>query len=252
MTLLFADICEFDSVVSTCGEKIVDILDDVFRGFDHLCKRHGIQKIEVIYSNKTVGKTYMACGGLKMIEKDLSSHLNKNFTQRVVDLAQEMMKYIHNTTFAYGIKLNLKIGVHYGPCIYGVIGYHKPQFSLIGDTVNTTSRHCTTGETGTIILSSAAKQKIDTSSIVHFKTSIVHMKGKGKVEVFMILPPKKNYFHLETYREHNGSATEGGLYKGVPISDSKRRATVIVGKGLEKPLDKRTEMLGERVIPTVK
>jgi class 3 adenylate cyclase len=49
-----------------------------------------------------------------------------------------------------------KIGIHYGRVISGVIGYHKPQFSLIGNTVNTTSRVCSTGDDGNIILSEEA------------------------------------------------------------------------------------------------
>jgi 23S rRNA A1618 N6-methylase RlmF len=168
----------------------------------------------------------MACGGLKFIEKDLSARFNKNFTQRVVELAIEMMKYIHGTTFTYGIKLSLKIGVHYGSCIYGVIGYHKPQFSLIGDTVNTTSRHCTTGENGTIVLSMAAKNKIDISQIAHFKTALVEMKGKGKVEVFMILPPKKNIISLEHIRDASGSIMDNTSNKIFMHSSGKRRATL--------------------------
>jgi guanylate cyclase len=43
-------------------------------------------------------------------------------------------------------KLKIKIGIHTGKVIIGVIGFHKPQFSLIGDTVNTTSRHCSTAK----------------------------------------------------------------------------------------------------------
>lgn len=45
-------------------------------------------------------------------------------------------------------KLNIKIGIHHGNVMIGVIGFHKPQFSLIGDTVNTTSRHCSTAGPG--------------------------------------------------------------------------------------------------------
>lgn len=183
----------------------------------------------------------MACGGLAFIEKELSNRFNKNCTQRVVELAQEMMRFIHNTTFTYGIKLNLKIGVHYGPCIYGVIGYHKPQFSLIGDTVNTTSRHCTTGDNGTIVLSQAAKEKISTEGIANCKTAIVPMKGKGMVEVFMILPPKKSGFNMEHYREHSGSAYEGPTFRHLASSTSKpRRATVV----LNKPVDRSASKIG--------
>ena len=66
-----------------------------------------------------------------------------------------MMKYIKNVRWNNkGIKI--KIGIHRGMVISGVIGHHKPQFSLIGDTVNTTSRHCSTGEAMVITLSREA------------------------------------------------------------------------------------------------
>jgi hypothetical protein len=168
----------------------------------------------------------MACGGLKFLEKELPARFNKNFTQRVVDLSIEMMKYVQGTTFTFGVRLNLKIGVHYGPCIYGVIGYHKPQFSLIGDTVNTTSRHCTTGENGTIVVSMAAKHKIDFTNIVNCKTAYVEMKGKGLVEVFMILPPKKNVISLEHIRDVSGSLNDVTSHKPFAFSSAKRRATL--------------------------
>lgn len=48
LTILFCDISDFDTVISTCGEKIVDILDELFRLFDTLAKKHSIQKIEVV------------------------------------------------------------------------------------------------------------------------------------------------------------------------------------------------------------
>ena len=121
--------------MNQCSKSVIQILDDIFRYFDFLCKQHGIQKIE------TVGKTYMACGGLKFLEEKLSKdEKNSTPTKRMLDLAIEMMSYIENFTYDAGKKLDLKIGIHYGNCIFGVLGYHKPQFSLIGDTVNTTSR----------------------------------------------------------------------------------------------------------------
>ncbi len=59
-------------------------------------------------------------------------------------MALDMISYVEKVRIE-GIPLTLKIGVHQGRAIAGVIGYHKPQFSLIGDTVNTTSRVCSTG-----------------------------------------------------------------------------------------------------------
>ena len=68
-----------------------------------------------------------------------------------------MMTFVKGFNLA-GIetKIKLKIGVHYGNCMMGVIGYHKPQFSLIGDTINVTSRHCSTGKSGGIMISQEA------------------------------------------------------------------------------------------------
>jgi len=63
------------------------------------------------------------------------------------------MKYIAESYKINDQRIILKIGIHRGEVIAGVIGKHKPQFSLIGDTVNTTSRVCSTGETGSIMIS---------------------------------------------------------------------------------------------------
>ena len=62
-------------------------------------------------------------------------------------------------------KLVVKIGIHYGRAISGVIGHHKPQFSLIGNTVNTASRVCSTGMDGVITLSDAAYKELQHGSI---------------------------------------------------------------------------------------
>ena len=135
ITILFCDIVDFDEVMSECQNAIIEILDEVFRAFDFLSKQLGLQKIE------TVGKTYMACGGLKFVEEELSDEIKKKSpTERVVELAKEMFKFVEGFTYKDGKKLILKIGIHRGQCIFGILGYHKPQFSLIGDTVNTTSR----------------------------------------------------------------------------------------------------------------
>lgn len=130
------------------SSQVILILDEVFRHFDNICKQLGVLKIE------TVGKTYMACGGLKFVEERLTDDQKQHSSvKRTLDLAIGMMKFIDTFTYDAGKSLEIKIGIHHGNCIFGVLGYHKPQFSLIGDTVNTTSRCCTTGPNGKVILS---------------------------------------------------------------------------------------------------
>ncbi len=63
--------------------------------------------------------------------------------------------------------MHIKIGIHFGRVIAGVIGYHKPQFSLIGDTVNTASRICTTANKGHIKLSEEAFAELERNKYIY-------------------------------------------------------------------------------------
>ena len=163
ITVIFCDICHFQDLVYECQDMVIDILDDVFRAFDSYCKKEGVQKIE------TVGKTYMACGGLKFLESSLTPEQRKtNATKRVVNVARKMLQFIKTYNYKPGKKLFIKIGIHRGNCILGLLGFHKPQFSLIGDTINTTSRHCTTGQTSSIVLSAEARNHLGGDRDVRF------------------------------------------------------------------------------------
>lgn len=163
--------------------------------FDKYCKENHIQKIE------TVGKTYMAAGGLKFVEEKIINQSDyKHFILRITHLAKKMFDYTGTFAYKAGKYLKIKIGVHYGSCIFGVLGYHKPQFSLIGDTINTTSRVCTTGRIGTVTLSRKAYEKLkemDPNSRknkkktfyaagYYFEKAIVDMKGKGNNDTYIL------------------------------------------------------------------
>ena len=102
----------------------------------------------------------MACAGIKACETQIQANiLQVEKTRRIINASFAM------TEIAEQSGLKIKIGVHTGRIIAGVIGYHKPQFSLIGDTVNTTSRVCSTGEDGKITISNEAYQKVKASEL---------------------------------------------------------------------------------------
>lgn len=131
-----------------------------------------------------MGKTYMACAGLKSCEQNKSFIFNE--TKRGVDLAFDMMEYVKNLRWGReGHTLKIKIGIHYGPVIAGVIGYHKPQFSLIGDTVNTTSRVCSTGLSEKIIISEQAWERVKNYPELKFEVRQVFAKGKGQINTYI-------------------------------------------------------------------
>ena len=105
-----------------------------------------------------------------------------------------MMDYVKNISWGKnGEKMNIKIGIHVGKVIAGVLGYHKPQFSLIGDTINTTSRVMSTGEDNRITISNQAFVKISNSKSYVFKHKTVEAKGKGNMETYQIFKNKKEH-----------------------------------------------------------
>jgi class 3 adenylate cyclase len=130
-----------------------------------------------------VGKTYMACAGIKACDYQVPEHtLVVEKTRRVINMAFDMMKEVENVTYNSGQdKIKIKIGIHSGRVIAGVIGLHKPQFSLIGDTVNTTSRICSTGDSGVITISEEAYEKVKGSELQFIKKSVEVRKFIFKV-----------------------------------------------------------------------
>jgi len=138
VTCIFVDIDQFDSIVSNYnGRELIELLDHLYLAFDQLCEQYGLAKIE------TVGKTYMACGGLKFFESQIDQRLLSNHhSVRCTDFAFEAVAVADKKMLKSGQKCTLKIGIHTGEVISGVVGETKPQFSLIGETVNKTSRVC--------------------------------------------------------------------------------------------------------------
>lgn len=121
VTVLFADICGFDALIDQFDKEIVTLLDKIFRDFDILCEKHGVQKIE------TVGKTYLAACGIIWVESKLPPKIQAiNPSLRVMNLAIHMNKMVKQHLDKRGLPIQIKIGVHRGPAMMGVIGYHKP------------------------------------------------------------------------------------------------------------------------------
>ncbi|CAG9325909.1 unnamed protein product [Blepharisma stoltei] len=199
VTLLFCDIYNFDKIcVTHSPNELLDLLDKFFGILDGLCDKHGVTKIE------TVNKTYLVCGGLKDSEENLSQKLlQKNHAQRVLELAVNILKKIEPVYLKNGDKFQVKMGINSGPIIAGVVGDHKPQFSLIGDTINTASRMCSTlKEPCQIQISSDTYEYVKGEPYL-FTPNKVEAKGKGMLDTYIIKnqEPKKKNRRITTFEE---------------------------------------------------
>jgi len=129
VTVLFADIAGFTALSrSLKPHRVVELLNDLFSRFDALADTHDVEKI------KTIGDGYMAVAGLK------KSRGQEQAAAAVAGLALDMQTAFSEFVRAHDLDLALRIGVHSGPAVAGVIGSNKIAFDLWGDTVNIASR----------------------------------------------------------------------------------------------------------------
>ena len=193
VTILFCDISDFDKFVASMSPKeLIQLLDRIYNTFDQLCNLHGLQKIE------TVGKTYMAAAGLKECEKDVDPNLlKKHQANRTLELSLDMIDTVEKIILENGETVKIKIGVHTGKILAAVVGNHKPQFSLIGDAVNTTARMCAYSS-DMCTLCSESTWEIVNKDYPDFQHSVREVKGKGSMNIYLYNPNKPKVGKMET------------------------------------------------------
>ena len=182
VSVLFCNICNFEELTSDLTPpELTGFLDELYGKFDQLCEILGVTKIE------TVGKTYMASAGIKDSEMELDSYLSSiSHARRLVELALGMIRIVQKTHLK-GARVNIKIGVNSGPVRAGVVGYHKPQFSLVGDTVNIASRMASTlSEYDSIQITQDTYEIIKESQELAFCPQTSFVKGKGEMNTFIV------------------------------------------------------------------
>ncbi|HRI12051.1 MAG TPA: adenylate/guanylate cyclase domain-containing protein [Verrucomicrobiota bacterium] len=146
-TVLFADLAGFTQLAATLSaSETVRLLDDMFSGFDRLADLHGIEKI------KTIGDAWMAASGVPRPRPD--------HVEAAAQLALEMLEFIEGVASRTKHSIRLRIGLHTGPVVAGVIGRHRFSYDLWGDTVNTASRMESHGIPGKIQVTTAVADRL--------------------------------------------------------------------------------------------
>jgi class 3 adenylate cyclase len=172
VTVLFADLVGFTELSSRMEpDELVSLLDEVFTRFDTRCTLAGGEKI------KTIGDAYMVAFGLPEPRPD--------HAPAAVELALAMQVELEEVAAERGVALSLRIGLHSGNVVAGVIGKSKFIYDLWGDTVNTASRMESHGVVGGIHLTDAVRRLIEPAYELTSRGTIA-IKGKGEMETYLL------------------------------------------------------------------
>jgi len=171
LTVLFADCVGFTAMSSHLSpEEVVQRLNGVFSIFDRLADKYDLEKI------KTIGDAYMVVGGLTP---------SGDHPERVAAMGLEMLAEIARTREASPIALNVRVGMHVGPAVAGVIGLKKFMYDVWGDTVNIASRMESLGSPGRIQVTKSTYQRLK-HAFEFEPRGPIEVKGLGPTETYFI------------------------------------------------------------------
>ncbi|HQZ94540.1 MAG TPA: adenylate/guanylate cyclase domain-containing protein [Flavobacteriales bacterium] len=177
-TILFTDFIEFSSISEKLtATELVREIDICWRAFDSIVEKYGVEKI------KTIGDAYMAVGGLPDIQKGDPGRV----VLAALEMQEFMAKYRVDRLDQQKVFFEMRLGLHTGPVIAGIVGAKKYAYDIWGDAVNTARRMEFCGEAGRVNISRATYEKIKELPDLRFTPrGFIHVKGKGEVEMFFV------------------------------------------------------------------
>jgi class 3 adenylate cyclase len=172
VTVLFADIVGFTPLSQrVTPHDLVEILNRLFTAFDELAARFGVEKI------KTIGDAYMVASGLPAPRPD--------HAEAAADLALAMRAAVQELGGAYDPPLEIRVGLHSGPVVAGVIGKSKFSYDLWGDTVNTAARMESHGVPGEIQVTESTRAELHDAFELD-EGGDIGVQGKGPLRTYLM------------------------------------------------------------------
>ncbi|KAB5526082.1 hypothetical protein PHYPO_G00147630 [Pangasianodon hypophthalmus] len=174
-TILFSDVVTFTNICAACEPiQIVNMLNAMYSRFDRLTNVHDVYKVE------TIGDAYMVVGGVP-IPKDTHAERVANFALGMRIAAREVKNPIT------GQPIQIRVGLHTGPVLAGVVGEKMPRYCLFGDTVNTASRMESHGVPDHIHLSPFTYSVLKDKHFEIRERGEIQVKGKGLMTTYFLL-----------------------------------------------------------------
>ncbi|XP_069059630.1 guanylate cyclase soluble subunit beta-2-like [Pleurodeles waltl] len=174
-TILFSDVVTFTNICAACEPiQIVNMLNTMYSKFDRLTSVHDVYKVE------TIGDAYMVVGGVPI---PVASHAERvaNFALGMRIAAREVMNPVT------GEPIQIRVGIHTGPVLAGVVGVKMPRYCLFGDTVNTASRMESHGVPDKIHLSPTSFRALENQHFEIAERGEIEVKGKGKMTTYFLI-----------------------------------------------------------------
>uniref|UniRef100_A0A9J8BG07 guanylate cyclase n=1 Tax=Cyprinus carpio carpio TaxID=630221 RepID=A0A9J8BG07_CYPCA len=183
VTIFFSDIVGFTVISASCTPlQVVEMLNNLYMCFDTRIDSYDVYKVE------TIGDAYMVVSGLPERNGDRhADEIAKMSLDLVAAVRQVLIPHMPNK------RLQLRAGIHTGPCVAGIVGYKMPRYCLFGDTVNTASRMESTSLPQKIHASSATYLALMKDNVYELQLrGEIEVKGKGKMNTYWLIG-HKNY-----------------------------------------------------------
>ncbi len=173
VSIVFADIVGFTELSRRLtAVELIQLLNRLFSDFDRAAVAHGMQKI------KTIGDAYMAIGGL-LPTRDGTAAI------AAAEFAADMRRITANVSVDLGLYVAIRVGLHVGPVVAGVIGTSRPAYDCWGEAVNLASRLESASRAGEVLISANAQAALQGTYLTHPQPAI-SLKGIGLTPVWRL------------------------------------------------------------------